>query len=385
MSDVLETPAPADGPGRAGDGPGGGPGPSPDRPGASMTPGAAVLAGLVVDDLDLDEARHLVKVRSARRLRRRRLAVGCTATLTVLALVFVLWPQPDPQEINADGDREVTTTITTLPATTPTTVATTVVVTTVAPTVTTAPVVTTVPPTTLPPNQAMTVSATLRGANGVATAGDAVVLDVAWTDPDLAPDARVEVFADFGDPLVTVPISSSPSAPCEAPGPGTTGGRQVPFRYASTGRLTIQVEVVACGGTGAFGELRKIQVPVDVQAPPAGQRIAVVGGGDGRDPDVAEVLAGADVIAPRPVTDLVQVLPDGTTRATVARIPDGFSGELYLRWGAPPDASCQVTVATPPPSVTAGTAPVTALLRPGPEACPDQTGAGTTSVPSTRP
>ena len=385
MSGVLDTPAPtgdrADGDTSTDGSDGAIDGRPAEAPGHE-SPGAAVLAGLAVPGLDLDEARHLVGVRAARRLRRRRAVLGGAAAFVAVGLAVVLWPQADPQEINADGDREVVTTTTTPPATVPAPVETTVVVTTVAPTTTAAPVVTTVPTTTVPPNRTMTVTATLRGTNGVATAGEAVVLDVAWSDPDLPAGTPVDVVATFGDPLVTRPIVAAGAPPCDAPGPGASGTRQLPFRYATAGQLTIQVEVTACGGTGAYGELKTVQVPVDVRAPAAGRRVVVVGGGDGRDPDAAEIIAGTEIVAQRSVPDLVQVLPDGTTRATVATNSDAFAGDLYLRWGTPPDASCQVTG---PPPLAPGVDPVTALLAPGLVSC-DQAGATTsTSTPSTRP
>ena len=104
----------------------------------------------------------------------------------------------------------------------------------------------------------------------------------------------------------------------------------------------------------------------------------MIGGGDGRSPDTAAVLAGAETVARRE-PELTQVLPDGTTRATVAVIDAAYAGPLQLRWGEPPGASCQATASDQ--SVTAGTTPVTALLAPGPSACPTQAGAGAGTRP----
>jgi hypothetical protein len=341
--------------------------------GPDPSPAAAVLAGLAVVGLDLDEARHLVALRAGRRLRRRRAVLGGVGAVCAVALAVVLWPHPDPEEINADGDRTSTTTSTIAPATTAPVVVTTVPVTTVpastttGPTLTTVPI-TTVPTTTVPPNQAMTATAKLVDAEGrdvpAPVVGQTVTLQVSWSDPDVPDPGAVAATADFGDPAITLPVAASDRPACDGPGQGGTGTIAVPFRYATPtapGAATvIRVEVTACDGNGAYGERHRVDVAVRVAGPAQDRRIVVVGGGDGRSPDAAEVLAGTEVLGPR-TPDLTQVLPDGITRATVAAIPATYSGPLYLRWGT----SCQVTAS----SIAAGTATITNVLAPG-ESCP---------------
>lgn len=339
------------------------------------SPLAAVLAGLAVPGLDMEKARHLVRLRAGRRMRRRRVVLGGVGAICAVTLAIVMWPHPDPEEINADGDRTTTTTTTTIaPATTAPLVETTIGVTTVAPSttvpavVTTVPI-TTVPPTTIPPNQAMTATAKLVDTEGkdltAPVAGQTVALQVSWSDADVADPASVEATADFGDPAVTLPVTGSTRPACDGPGTGANGVITVPFRYATPSGAgetrSIRVEVTACDGNGSYGERLRLDVPVRVVAAPADRRVVVVGGGDGRSPDAAEVLAGSEVVAPR-LPDLTQVLPDGATRATVATIRSNYSGPVFLRWGT----SCQQSK----DPVSAGSSTVTLPLTPGPSACP---------------
>lgn len=358
---------------------------------ATDSPGAQVLAGLAVPGLDLDKARHMVDVRAARRLRRRRTVWGAAAAVVLVGIAVWAWPRPDPQELVADGDRDPTTTTTT-PVTASSTVPvlTTVVPTTVPSSTTAAPTVTTVPPTTsttTAPNQPMAVTAQIVPTPGGAPprVGETVTVRVNWSDPDLADPATVDVRADFGDPLVTRALSTAARPPCTARGGGAAALVDVPFRYASSGPRTVQVEVTACDGVGPYGERKVVQVPVQVQAPETGRRAVVIGGGDGRSPDSAAVLAGVETVARRD-PELTQVLPDGTTRATVAVIDAAYAGPLHLRWGEPPGASCQVTASDQ--SVTAVEPPdsrrdhaVGVRLAPGPAACPTQAGAGAGTRP----
>ncbi|UDY36418.1 hypothetical protein [Dermatobacter hominis] len=396
--EVVDTPAGPAGTGPAGGGSGDGDRGAPrvdgsdGAEGPEPSPASVVLAGLAVPGLDLDEARHLVGVRAGRRLRRRRAVLGGVGAVCAVALGVLLWPHPDPEEINADGDRTTTTTTTIAPATTAPVVVTTVPMTTVptstttGPTLTTVPV-TTAPPTTVPPNQVMTASATLVDAEGRPTttpaAGQAVVLQVTWSDPDVVDAAAVGATADFGDPAITLPVAASAERPpCDGRGTGANGTIAVPFRYATPtaegASTVIRVEVTACDGNGAYGERQRIDVPVRVAAPAPGTRAVVVGGGDGRSPDAAEVLAAAGaLLTPPRVPDLAQVLPDGTTRATVATIPTTYSGGMLLRWGS----TCQATAS----AVTAGTGTVTTVLVPGLATCPGQAGAVAGTGSPTRP
>lgn len=341
------------------------------------TPAAAILAGLAVPGLDLDEARHLVTVRSARRIRRRRVVMGSTCAVVAVGLAVLLWPRPDPREINADGERTTTTSSTIAPATTAPPTESTVVVTTVAPTTSVAPTLTTLPVTTLaptttvPPNQPMAVSARLVDVDGRAIGDPAVaqtvVLEVSWSDADVVDPASVSATADFGDPAVSLPISGTTRPPCDGHGSGATGVIKVPFRYATptvAGQSTnIRVEVTACDGQGAYGERRTLEVPVRVAAAASGSRAVVIGGGDGRSPDAGEVIdpAGA-VLSPPRVPDLQQVLADGSTRATVATVPATQAGRLLLKWGT----ACQETQSP----VAPGTESITLALRPGMVSCP---------------
>lgn len=345
-------------------------------PGAddAVSPIESILAGLAVTGLDLDRARHLVSLRAGRRLRRRRLTLTGAGALLAVALAVVLWPRPEPREVVAADASTTTTstssTTTTTVAPTITTVPTTMPITTAAPVITTVP--TTMPTTTVAPNRPMTATAqVLTSPVGVPVqAGDNVTLRVNWSDPDLADASAVVVRADFGDPLVALPADSSTRPPCNQAGPGASGVVDVPFRFASSGALVIKVDVTACGGGGTYGEHQTVQVPVQVQVPDAGRRVVVVAGGDGRSPDAAAVLAGRETV-PKRVPDLTQVIPDGTTRATVAVIDATYAGPLYLRWGDPPAATCQVSAADQ--SVTAGATPLTVRLAPGPApSCPTQ-------------
>ncbi len=341
------------------------------------SPTAAILAGLAVPGLDLDEARHLVTMRAGRRIRRRRAVLGSTCAFVAVGLAVLLWPRPDPQEINADGERSTTTTSAIAPATTAPSPVTTVPVTTVAPstvapsTVPTVPITTLAPTTTLPPNQPLTATARLLDAHGRATttptAGQTVTLEITWTDPDALDVASVAATTEFGDPAVALPISGSTRPPCDRPGGGANGVITVPFRYATPtpagASTTIRVEVTACDGHGTYGERRTMDVPVTVGPAAAGSRTLIVAGGDGRSPDAGEVVdpSGA-VLAPPRLPDLTQVLPDGSARATVATIASTYSGPLLLRWGA----ACQETQSP----VVAGTGSATLPLRPGLVACP---------------
>ncbi|MBS1837679.1 MAG: hypothetical protein JST64_08275 [Actinobacteria bacterium] len=338
------------------------------------SPVALLLAGLAVDGLDLDRARYAVAVRAARRTRRRRTWMGGTGAVLAVVAVIALWPRTDPAKV-VIADASTTTTTTTIATSTTTGPITTVVPTTVA-TTTLAPTLTTVPTTlpattttTLPPNRPMTVSATLATAGGTAVVANTVTLNVTWSDPDLADPSAVVVTADFGDPLVGLPNASAPRAPCESPGTGASGTTPIAFRYASSGATTIKVVVSACGGAGPYGEQQTLAVPVQVQPLPLGRRAVVIGGGDGRSPDTAAVLAGAETV-PKRDPELTQVVPNSTTRATVAAIDATYSGPLQLRWGDPPTTSCQVTA--PDQSVTAGTAAVRVLLATGLATCPAQ-------------
>ena len=373
----------AAGDGPAGDGTSSAGGAHDDGP----SPLAAVLAGLAVPGLDMEKARHLVRLRAGRRMRRRRVVLGGVGAVCAVTLAIALWPHPDPEQINADGDRTTTTSTTTIaPATTVPLVETTIGVTTVAPSttvpavVTTVPI-TTVPPTTIPANQAMTASAKLVAAPGQTTpisgavAGQTVYLRIDWSDPDLADAASVEVTTDFRDPEVTLPITAAERPPCGQPGAGASGVVEVPFRYStpteSNQPRSISIEITACDGNGTYGERQTLDLPVTVTAPapaPAptnSRRIVVIAGGDGRSPDAAKVVGqGGVVLAELREPDLLQVLADdGATRASVAAISATYQGPLYLRWG---DNSCQ-RAAT---DVSAGSGTVTLPLIPGPSACP---------------
>lgn len=352
------------------------------------SPGSQVLAGLAADGLDLDEARHLVDVRAARRLRRRRTAWGAAAAVVLVGAAVWAWPRPDPQELVADGDHDrTTTTSSVVPATTAAPALTTVAPTTVVATTAPSTVVTTVAPattTTAAPNQPMVVTAQLvaEPEGRPPRVGEAVTIRVNWSDPDLADPASVDVRADFGDPLVTRPLNATGRPPCTARGGGAAASVDLPFRYASAGEHRVQVEATACDGVGPYGERRVLQVPIQVQGPAEGRRAVVIGGGDGRSPDTAAVLAGVETVGRRE-PELTQVLPGTTTRATVAVIDASYAGALFLRWGDPPGASCQVTAADQ--SIDAGASPVTALLAVGPASCPTQAGAGAGLRSPTRP
>ena len=328
------------------------------------TPGALVLAGLAVSGLNLTEAHHLVTVRAIRQLRRRRIALSGLAAVVVVALGIMLWPHPDPQEINADGDRSTTSapTTTAAPVTTVAPVITTIAPTTVVPVTTAKPVVTTVPPTTtttIPPNQPMVVSAQLVGLDGQpvssVTVGAATMVRVDWSDADLADPSTVDV----------------------------------PFRFSTPtdlgGSSKVVVEVTACDGAGAFGERHTVEVPVSVTAIPDQRAAVLVGVLDGRAPDAAEVLAGASgaVLAPRRTPELNQVLAsDGATRATVATIPANYAGALVARWSEP--SACQKSAQ--PAEVAAQPQTVKVVLDPSPVSCPAQSGSAASVPPaSTRP
>lgn len=362
------------------------------------SPGSLVLASLAVPGLNLTEARHLVTVRATRRLRRRRVALSGVAAVVVVGLAAVLWPRPDPQEINADGDR--TTTI--APATTVasvTTVApviTTIAPTTVAPATTVKPVVTTVPPTTastVPPNQPMVISAELVGVDGQPIAatnvGDAMMVRVKWSDPDLADPSVVDVHADFRDPLVALAIAGAPRPACAARGGGSSAQVDVPFRFSTPtdlgGSSKVVVEVTACDGAGAFGERHTVEVPINVRSVPDKRAVVLAGTLNGRVNDLAEVLsggAGAVLAAPRTPALNQVIASDGTTRATVAMIPVTYAGSIIARWSDP--TACQRSAQ--PSEVAAQPETVRVSLDPAPVTCPVQSGS-TSSVPSgpTRP
>lgn len=362
------------------------------------TPGALVLAGLAVSGLNLTEAHHLVTVRAIRQLRRRRIALSGLAAVVVVALGIMLWPHPDPQEINADGDRSTTSapTTTAAPVTTVAPVITTIAPTTVVPVTTAKPVVTTVPPTTtttIPPNQPMVVSAQLVGLDGQpvssVTVGAATMVRVDWSDADLADPSTVDVHTDFRDPLLALAITGTPRSPCTAHGGGASGRVDVPFRFSTPtdlgGSSKVVVEVTACDGAGAFGERHTVEVPVSVTAIPDQRAAVLVGVLDGRAPDAAEVLAGASgaVLAPRRTPELNQVLAsDGATRATVATIPANYAGALVARWSEP--SACQKSAQ--PAEVAAQPQTVKVVLDPSPVSCPAQSGSAASVPPaSTRP
>jgi hypothetical protein len=371
------------------------PEPSPgsgDDP-VATSPTARVLAGLAVPGLDLDEARHLVGARARRRLRRRRGVLGGVGALCAVALAFVLWPRPDPDEIHADRDRSPSTTVTVAPATTSPVPEPTAPITTVPASSTTTPALTTVPvtaapPPTLPANQALIATAWLTATRGGSEpsshvrAGDTVYLRVRWSDPDVADASAVEVTADFRDPVVALPITGTDRPPCDQPGAGASGEVELPFRYSTPterGPLRISVEITACDGAGAYGERHRIDLAVTVDPPPVDRRVVVVGGGDGRSPDAADVLDDTgSVLAERREPDLLQVLAaDGATRATVAAVPAATTGPLVLRWGG----ICQQTVERLGPDTDAAAA---LSLQPNLVTCPDQAGAAGTGS-STRP
>jgi len=362
------------------------------------SPGALVLAGLAVPGLNLTEAHHLVTVRATRRLRRQRVALSGVAAIVVVALAVVLWPHPDPQEINADGDR--TTTIapatTAAPVTTVAPVITTIAPTTVAPVTTAKPVVTTVPPTTtttIPPNQPMTVSAKIVGVDGqpltTVNVGDAMMVRVNWTDPDLADPSVVDVHTDFRDPLVALAITGTPRTPCASHGGGASAQVDVPFRFSTPtdlgGSSKVVVEVTACDGAGAFGERHTVEVPVSVKAIPDKRAAVLVGLLDGRVPDAADVLAGGTgaLLSARRTPELNQVLAsDGATRATVATIAANYAGSLIARWSEP--IACQRSAQ--PSEVAAQPETVKVVLDPAPVTCPVQAGSGASVPPvSIRP
>lgn len=330
--------------------PGHAPGHALDPGPSAPSPMSSILAGLSVAGLDLDRARQAVDLRAARRLRRRHVTMGGAAALVLVALTVVLWPRAEPRKVVTAGETTTSST-TTAPTTTTAAVVTTVAPTTVAPTTSAAvTTITTVPPTiatttTAPPNLPVTVSSQLLGPNGQpttsATAGDAVTLRVKWTDPDLADPSTVDVHVEFGDQLVTLPVTASRRPPCDTRGNGFSGQVDVPFRYSMVGTATIQVEVTSCDGAGAYGGRANQTISVPVVAPPAGRRIAVLAGvADGRSGDAGVVVTGAATTPKRsPEIPLVSKADSGPV--TVASIPSTFAGLLSLTWVDPAPMQCQ--------------------------------------------
>lgn len=337
-------------------------------------PVTAVLAGISVADLDLDRIRHLVEVRSRRRLRRRRGLLGGAAVLVAITAAALVWPSPEPQEISADRDQDTSTSstasttsepvaVTTVPVTTVSTVSTstTAAVTTVVPTIATT--------TTVAPNKPMTVQAELLDGTTMApaakpVAGRTVVLRVRWSDPDLSDPAVVDVNAEFGDPLLAMPIAAEPRPSCDRAGGGSSALVDIPFRYSSVGTPTIQVEVTACDGAGLYGERVVQSLPIKVEAPEAGTRLVVLAGVEGgRSPDAGEVVAGS-AVSGRRTPELPLVLKSDGAPATVAPIPATHAGGVLLRW--------QPTVCQPsmsPAIVEPGNTTLRVLLGPTTSSC----------------
>lgn len=353
---------------------------------SGMSPIAAILAGLAVHGLDIDHAREVVAIRAARRLRRRHTVMACVAVVFGLALTVAVWPRHEPRKVVAADDNTSTT------VTSEATSTTVAAVTTVPPSITS-------PPTTAPPVSITTVTTTIPTttstavvvrplavtaqlhtgdatgpSTSAAVAGQTVTLRVQWSDPDLADPNAVSVHADFGDPLLALPVSSTTHPPCDTRGNGASGIVDVPFRYSTVdpalGRLDtkVRIEVTSCDGAGAYGKRVTLELPVTVTAPSVGQRIVVLAGAEGgRSPDAAEARTSVATYPPRSPDVGAVLAGDGINKATVVVVPSSFAGPMTLRWTTPTGVVCQTT--RDPATIPPGSGTVRAMLGPS-STCP---------------
>ena len=324
-----------------------------------------LLDQLAEPGLDLDAARAEFDLRRGRR-RRTRQVLGATAAVLVAVLAVgavVLRDGAEPDELVADRDEEVTSTSTSTTAVPPVQLELDPVAapsSTVAPMPTTTAVVvapvdapaSTAPPPTAAPHQPLQASLTVLTPE--VQAGAVAAVQVSWSDADLSAAPRHVVA--WGDPLVSAPVDPTPVAPCDLPGPPSSGVDTLQFRYSTPGVYRVQVTVETCGGQGAHGERVSLtaEVPIQVLAPdfvdpddPAlvsRGRSVVVFTPPRADAEPWPALSGArlelvttiDPAHPVVLRDLSgPVVYTTSGPATVLVVPEGAAGTIRARWSDP--------------------------------------------------
>lgn len=314
--------------------------------------GDAGAAGRGGPPLDLERALAGADARSLRRRRTRHRSLAAVAATAVVALavpvgVLVLGGDREPLRVDAAAPSS-TTAPPTLPSTSvaplapapdtvPVPVPTAPPPTAPAATTTTAVTTTAPPPPSLPPNQPM--QAALEVLTPEVEAGRTATVRLRWSDPDLA-DPDVRVVDVWGDPEVFFAFAPAGRPPCEAPGAGGSGTRDLAFRYATPGTYTMSVVVTSCDGLGGWGERQSLSAQVRVTPPlvggVAGRTVVAVVEAPGFD---AESATASLVPAAGPAVELEERSPPLPLRApggaegsgaTVLRVPAGAVGELRL-------------------------------------------------------
>ncbi|MHB1137474.1 MAG: hypothetical protein ACYC2O_00870 [Microthrixaceae bacterium] len=329
-----------------------------------------LLDRLAEPGLDLDAARAELVLRRGRR-RRARQAVGGVCVVLLLALaggVVLLGGGDGPDELVADRDEDVSTSSSTTTTPSPEPQPEPAQLDAPPPPVvtssTTAPPATTTevalapapaPPSTHAPNQML--QATLTVLTPEVPAGGVAAVSVSWSDPDLGHGAAgPRHVVAWGDPLVAMPVDTTAAAPCDAPGPTSSGADTLQFRYSTPGTYHVQVTVETCGGQGAYGERVTLTTatPITVLAPDfvdaddptlvvPGQSVVVFTPALPQDEPwpplssaVVELVTMIDPDHPvllRDVTGPVVFTTSGP--ATVLVVPQGSAGTIRVRWSEP--------------------------------------------------